>query len=183
MKRTAFLFSLLLSVSAFGEDRWRASVLRVQHGFGAAMAYAPNAAWDVEAGVGEQAYERPVTTFSVGANPAIPITVMRHYTAHPIDLFVTRHFPVSGRVTGFLSAGARYVEGPGQQPLTTFVNNLPVTSFTGVERRASAQAGGGVRLRLTPRTALRAEVTRLLRSNGSPVDPLTRAAAGVTWNF
>jgi hypothetical protein len=183
MKRTAFLLFLLLSVPAFGEDRWRASVLRVQHGFGAAMAYAPNAAWDVEAGVSEQSYEQPVSTFSVGANPAIPITMMRHYTAHPIDLFVTRHFPVSGPVTMFLRAGARYVEASGQQPRTTFGDSLPVTSFTGIERRASAQAGGGVLLRLTPRTALRAEVTRLLRSNGSRVDPLTRTAAGLSWHF
>jgi hypothetical protein len=144
------------------------------------MAYAPNAAWDVEAGVSEQSYEQPVSTFSVGANPAIPITMMRHYTAHPIDLFVTRHFPVSGPV---LRAGARYVEAAGQQPRTTFGDSLPVTSFTGIERRASAQAGGGVLLRLTPRTALRAEVTRLLRSNGSRVDPLTRTAAGLSWHF
>lgn len=183
MNRTTFLLFLLLSVPAFAEDRWRASVLRLQHGYGAAVAYAPSAAWDVEVAVSERSYEQPFTTFSAGTNLAIPITEFRHYTAHPIDLFVTRHFPTAGRVAAFVHAGARYVELPGQQPRTTIVVNLPVTSFSGSEHRTSAQAGGGVRLRLTPRTALRAEVTRLLRSKESRLDPLTRAAAGLSWRF
>jgi hypothetical protein len=38
-------------------------------------------------------------------------------------------------------------------------------------------------VRLTPRTALRAEVTRRLRSEHSALDPLTRAAAGLSWQF
>ena len=108
---------------------------------------------------------------------------MRHYTAYPIDLFVTRHFPTAGRVAAFVHAGARYVELPGQQPRTDFEGSLPSTSFSGADHRASAQAGGGVLLRLTPRTALRADVTRLLRSKGSRLDPLTRAAAGISWTF
>ena len=96
---------------------------------------------------------------------------------------MTRHFPTSGRLAAFVRAGARYVELPGQRPETTFVGNVPSTSFTGVEHRTSAQAGGGVLVRLTPRTALRAEVARLLRSSDSRLDPLTRAAVGVSWQF
>src|SRR5947208_2779298 len=118
--------------------------MRRQHGYGAAFAYAPSAAWDLEAAVSERSYEQPFSTFSVGTNPAIPITEVRHYTAHPIDLFVTRHFPAAGRVAAFVHAGARYVELPGQRPRTTFVGALPATSFSGSERRMSAQAGGGV---------------------------------------
>jgi hypothetical protein len=41
----------------------------------------------------------------------------------------------------------------------------------------------GVRVRLTPRTALRAEATRLLRSDGADFDPLTRFGIGVSWVF
>jgi len=63
------------------------------------------------------------------------------------------------------------------------VGGLPTTSFSGSEHRTSAQAGGGLLLRLTPRTALRAEVTRLLRSSESRLDPLTRTAAGLSWHF
>jgi len=181
--KPAILLLLLVSVPAFAEDQWRASVLRLQHGYGAAVAYAPTAAWDVEAVVSERSYEQPITTFFPGANPAIPITEVRHHTAHPIDLFVTRHFPPAGRIAAFVHAGARYVELPGHQPRTTFVGGLPTTSFSGVEHRTSAQAGGGLLLRLTPRTSLRAEVTRLLRSTESRLDPLTRMAAGLSWHF
>lgn len=49
--------------------------------------------------------------------------------------------------------------------------------------RTSVEAGVGVRVRLTDRTFLRADVMRLLRSDGSPIDPLTRGSAGVTWKF
>ena len=144
------------------------------------MAYAPSAAWDMEAGVSERSYLQPVTTFAIGG---IPLTEVRHYSVHPIDLYVTRHFASHGRVAPFVHAGARYVELPGQRPETTFENGIPSTSFSGTQRRGSAQAGGGVLVRLTARTALRAEVTRLLRSEESPLDPLTRATAGVSWYF
>jgi hypothetical protein len=178
MKHAMLLLLLLVSVPAFAEDQWRVSVLRMQYGYGAAVAYAPSAAWDVEAAVSERPYDYAVTVFG-----ATPITEVRHRTARPIDLFVTRHFPAAGRVAGFVHAGARYVELPGTQPRTTFVNGLPATRFSGTQRRTSAQAGGGLLVRLTPRTALRAEVTRLLRSEESRLDPLTRLAAGVSWHF
>src|SRR2546423_10190196 len=83
MKPTIILLALL-STPVFADglpERWRASVMRLQHGYGAAFAYAPSAAWDVEAAVSERSYEQPVSTFSVGTNPAIPITEVRHYTA------------------------------------------------------------------------------------------------------
>jgi hypothetical protein len=178
MKKAIFLL-LLLSVPAFAEDRWRASVLRMQYGYGAAMAYAPSAVWDVEAAVGEHSYEQPITTFF----GATPLTVVHHRTVYPIDLFVTRHFPAAGRLAAFVHAGAHYVGLPGHEPRTIFVNGLPATIFTGTEHRTSAQAGGGLLLRLTPRTALRAEVTRLLRSGDSSLDPLTRGAVGLSWHF
>jgi hypothetical protein len=146
MKRTAFLFLLLLTTPVFAQESWRVSVLRVQHGFGATMAYAPSAVWDVEAGVSEQSYDQPVSTFSVGN---MPITEVRHYTEHPIDLFVTRHFRSGSRVAAFLHAGARYVKAPSEFPRTYFDGNLPSTRFDGFAHRASAQAGGGLSLRLT----------------------------------
>lgn len=179
--RTRTLLLLLLACSpVFAQERWRASVLRVEHGFGAALAYAPNASWDVEAAVSHRGYEQPVTTFS---NGGIPLTVIEHHSVQPIDVFVTRHFAMGDRLGLFVHAGGRYVELPGNRPRTVFNNGLPATFFGGTLRRTSAQAGGGVRLRLTPRTALRAEVTRLMRSGDLVLDPLTRVAAGVSWHF
>jgi hypothetical protein len=180
MKHANLLLLLLVSVPAFAEDQWRVSVLRTQYGYGAAVAYAPSAEWDVEAAVSERQYDYPITTFF---GPT-PITEVWHRTARPIDLFVTRHFPAAGRVAPFVHAGARYVALPAYRPRpTTLVNGLPATIFTGMQRRTSAQAGGGLRVRLTPRTALRAEVTRLLRSEETHLDPLLRAVAGISWHF
>src|ERR1051325_2990490 len=117
MRRT-FLFLLLLSTPVFAQstDPWRASVLRVPHGYGAAMAYAPGAAWDSEAAVSERSSDQPVSTFGIGG---VAVTEFRHYATHPVDLYLTRHFAARGRVTPFLHAGARYVELAGQRPGTT----------------------------------------------------------------
>ena len=119
MRRT-FLFLLLLSTPVFAQstDPWRASVLRVPHGYGAAMAYAPSAAWDIEAAVSERSYDQPVSTFGIGG---VAVTEFRHYATHPVDLYLTRHFAARGRVTPFLHAGARYVELAGQRPETIYV--------------------------------------------------------------
>ena len=85
------------------------------------------------------------------------------------------------RVEPFVHAGARYVDTP-ERLETAIVNRLPVTRIT-FGSRISAQAGGGLLVRLTQRTAVRAEVTRLLRSNDSRFDPLTRVAGGLSWHF
>jgi hypothetical protein len=82
----------------------------------------------------------------------------------------------------------RYVDAPddppSSQPDAPSFNGLePVREGFGLRDRTSAQAGAGVRVRLTPRTALRAEVTRSLRSEDAQFDPLTRGAIGVSWRF
>jgi hypothetical protein len=184
MRRTfvlLFLLLLLAATSVFAQpsEHWRASVFRASKGYGAAMAYAASRAWDVEAAVGAWSYDQPFTTFT---NGVFPVTEFHHHTLHPIDLFVTRHLASHGRVAPFVHAGARYVGLPEQRPETVFENGVPATRY-GTRHRGSAQAGGGVLVRLTPRTALRADVTRLLRSQDSFADPLTRVAAGVSWRF
>jgi hypothetical protein len=84
---------------------------------------------------------------------------------------------VGERFGVFAQAGERYVELPAQRPQTTFGNGLPVTSFSGTVRRAGGRRGA------PPRTALRAQVTRLVRSGRSPLNPLTRVAAGLSRHF
>src|SRR5437870_253744 len=146
MRRTAVLPLLLLATPLFAADQpWRAGVMGVLHGGTVTFAYAPRPAWDVEAAASAQRYDRTVTQFLVDA---LPVTTFQRYTLNPVDLFVTRHFATGGRVTPFLHAGVRYVEMPDRIH-TDFVNNLPSSRFT-FGPRASAQAGGGVRLRLTP---------------------------------
>jgi hypothetical protein len=49
--------------------------------------------------------------------------------------------------------------------------------------RTSAQVGAGARIRLTPRTAIRAEINRLIRSESVDFDPLSRYAVGLSWLF
>jgi hypothetical protein len=70
--------------------------------------------------------------------------------------------------------------------MVTYPGDIPLYQARegfGFEDRLSAQAGAGVRVRLTPRTAFRAEATRLLRSEATAFDPLTRFAAGLRWVF
>jgi hypothetical protein len=182
MRRTATLLLLLLATPLFAveEGRWQTSVLGVLHGGTVTVAYAPHPSWGVEAAVSAQGYERVVTNFFVGA---LPVTTFQHYTLNPVDIFVTRHFATGSRITPYVHAGARYIEVP-DRPETDVSRDggLPSTRFT-FGSRTSAEAGGGVRLRLTRRTAVRVEATRLLRSNASRFDPLTRAAAGLSWHF
>jgi hypothetical protein len=112
------------------------------------------------------------------------------YRVTPVDVSLTRHFLADQAIAPYLRAGVRYVAAPhdGLRNTVTVVGPveqelLPVSGTYGFENRASLQAGGGVRVRLTERTGVRLEATRLLRSQGVDFDPLTRFAAGVTWKF
>jgi hypothetical protein len=182
MKQTALLLSLLFAMPLIAaEERWRMSALGMLHGGGVALSYAPRPGWDVEAAVSAQRYEYSYVTFNANGLP--PVTTFTHHITNPVDLFVTRHLATDRRIVPFVHAGVRYTDGD-LRARTDFSGGggLPATRLVFVGR-ASAQAGGGMRVRLTPRTALRMEVTRLLRSNDSYYDPLTRAAAGLSWHF
>ena len=157
---------------------------------GVAVAYSPLPSWDIELAAAAPSYRSPYVHFFGELPNVMPVTEFRRYTVHPIDLVGTRHFFADRRLSPFVRAGVRFVAGPdnlndafpGIPPGGTYV---PVHSGygTGFDSRLSTQAGAGVRLHLTPRTALRAEVTRLLRSDESAFDPLTRGAVGVSWQF
>ena len=194
MRRTLILL-LLAATPLFAADapeRWRMSVLRVRHGAGFTAAYAPNARWDVELGVAEQRFTGPYVGVSYGPPPLgiAPVTRFKSYTVHPIDLSVRRRWTNGGRLTPYLFAGARYIDAPNDPPNPFPVpptappaGFVPVTAGFHLHNRASAQAGAGTLVRLTPRTALRVEVARLARSDGAPFDPLTRVSAGLSWHF
>lgn len=181
MRRTAILLPLLFAAPLFAADEpWRVSVMRVQRGFSASMAYAPRPAWDVEGAVSEQSYDGPTAPPFLGGPPATP-----HYTLRPVDLFLTHHFLSGSRVSPYVRAGARYVRTPDGTHVTRFFSDGTPPRDEGFKfvTRDSAQLGAGARLRLTPRSALRVEVIRLLRSDASHYDPQTRAAAGLSWHF
>jgi len=170
--------------SAAGPTGLKASVLRVQHGFGVTLAYVPNGAWGIEAGLAEQSFQAAFTGIGISGGGAVPLTFSQSFTVHPVDLLVTRQFARGARVSPYVRAGARYVGAPEtQSPVALAPGQTPVTLGFHLQDRTSAQAGGGVLIRLTPRTALRAEATRLLRSNDAAFDPLTRVAAGLSWDF
>lgn len=148
------------------------------------MAYAPNAAWDLELGVSDLSFSHLTTTFGLDS---LPFTLISNYTVYPADLFATRHFLTDARVSPFVRAGARYVDAPddpnpGFQVVPGF-GPLPISTLDRSNRQASLQAGGGILVRLTRRTALRGDVTRLLRNRHRQFDPLTRVAAGLSWHF
>ncbi|HKR63107.1 MAG TPA: hypothetical protein VJZ00_05190 [Thermoanaerobaculia bacterium] len=207
MKRT-ILFAALVMLSCsslFAEDtRWRVSVLAAEisedsrAGTGVGIAYAPVPQWDVELTVASRSLLSPYTRlFYIPATENvpgsfIPATEYRRYTVRPIDVALTRHFLADQVISPYLRAGVRYVQAPrdpsGTTILVPVIQPSPIPVFQlregfGLHDRTSTQAGAGVRVRLTPRTALRAEVTRLLRSERADFDPLTRYAAGVSWAF
>lgn len=168
----------------------------VHAGVGLGIAYVPAPQWDVELTVASQTHRSPYTrlffTPAPGGQPSylVPVTEFRDYRVHPVDLSVTRHFLTTQAIAPYVRAGVRYVNAPGDPaPVTTVISSpsdiplFQVQEGYGFENRMSAQAGAGVRVRLTPRTAFRAEATRLLRSEEADFDPLLRYAVGLSWMF
>lgn len=166
-------------------------------GVAVGVAYAPTPQWDVEMTVATQTHRSPYTRIFYVPGPdgtpgqTYPGTEFHDYRVTPVDLSVTRHFLIDQPIAPYVRAGVRYVAAPDDPSLTPVFITMPTITLPlielgggfGLEDRLSAQAGAGVRLRLTQRTALRAEATRLLRSEASPFDPLTRYAVGVSWLF
>jgi hypothetical protein len=210
--RTSILAVLLLTNFAVhaAEHPWRVSVLATDisnqrshpwddgfnAGIGVAVSYAPTEAWDAELSVASQEhralYTRFVTSQDVpGIQPGgfYPVSEYRNFTVNPISLSATRRFLAAQRVSPYVRAGVRYIDAPSDPenpffaPADPNVGFEPIQVGFNVSDRTSVEAGVGVRVRLTDRTFLRADVMRLLRSDGSIIDPLTRGSAGVTWKF
>lgn len=207
----ALLFSCSSLWAADAADRWRISILASEisqgghqpwsedphAGISVGIAYLPAPQWDVELTTGSQSHTSPYTRFTTilygNGTLNVPVTELHRYRVRPVDLAVTRHFLAGQAVMPYVRAGLRYVDAPGS-PQTTYtvpvfssdgssIALTPVREGFGFRDRMSAQAGAGVRVRLTERTALRAEANRLLRSEGTDFDPLTRYAVGVSWKF
>lgn len=203
---------LLGSSSLFAADaptgQWRISVLAseiseksqpwsdTQAGVGLGIAYAPTAQWDVELTVASRSHVSPYTRLMLVQFPTVtdpglvvPVTEFRSYRVTPIDLSATRHFLADSPIAPYVRAGVRYVGAPGDPASTISYAPIPGSPFIPVTEgfhfgdRISAQAGAGARIRLTPRTAIRAEVNRLIRSDAADFDPLTRYAVGLSWLF
>jgi hypothetical protein len=177
-----------------GSDAWADDA---HAGVALGVAYAPSPQWDVELTIASQTHRSPYTMFFLAPAPegqpsfVYPVTEFRQYRVLPIDVSVTRHFLTDQPIAPYVRAGVRHVakpDAPTPSMITHFagpiINDLdPVESGFGFEDRLSAQAGAGVRVRLTPRTAFRVEATRLLRSDRIDFDPLMRYAAGLSWMF
>ena len=192
--------SILASeISAPSGEAWSDDV---HAGVSLGIAYAPAAQWDVELTAASQSHISPYARFFYAPGPAgVPgVTYTSHefrrYRVTPFDLSVTRHFRTDQAIAPYVRAGVRYVKSPADSaptfnaaapvglpsdPLYPYI--IPVSEGFGFDDRLSTQAGAGVRVRMTPRTAVRAEVNRLLRSDGVDFDPLTRYAVGLSWLF
>lgn len=177
--------SVLAAEIAEAGDPWS----DVHAGVGVAVTYAANAAWDLEFSTASQSYRSPYVQFQAfpGSQFEVPTTTFRRYTVHPVELSVARRFFTASRLSARVAAGVRYVDAPndpdnGPVP-PPYMGLQPVVEGYGFANRTSVQAGAGLAFRLTERTALRADVMRLLRSREVAFDPLTRAAIGVTWKF
>jgi hypothetical protein len=195
---TRWRLSILASeISAPSDNAWSDDA---HAGLSLGVAYAPTAQWDVELTAGSQTHVSPYTrVFYVpgppGAPQIYPATEYRRYRVTPFDVSVTRHFLTEQKIAPYVRAGVRYVTAPDDPSATWSIvlpypgNSdglsypVPVSEGFGMRDRLSTQAGAGVRVRLTPRTAVRAEVNRLLRSEGVDFDPLTRYAVGLSWLF
>ncbi|HEY0370434.1 MAG TPA: hypothetical protein VGD79_00425 [Thermoanaerobaculia bacterium] len=163
------------------------------------IAYAPSPQWDAELTVASQTHISPYTRVFYAPLPGgapgsvYPSTEFHEYRVNPVDLSVTRHFLTGQRITPYVRAGVRYVKGPNDPspdnvgtPIYRGPDDLPfvqVSEGYGLDDRLSVQAGAGMRLRLTSRTAVRAEATRLIRTDKSDFDPLLRYAVGLSWMF
>ena len=206
----ALLF-LACSSSLFADDRWRLSILASEiavssdnalsddahGGVGVGIAYRPMIDWDVELTVSALTQRSPYMRLFYVPNPdgspgqIYPSTEYRDYRVMPVDLSITRHFLADQPIAPYLRAGVRYVDAPEDPGASSFtvigppgeLIAIPVQEGFFLHDRTSAQAGAGARVRLTPRTSLRAEVNRLLRSKGADFDPLTRFAVGLSWAF
>lgn len=149
----------------------------------------PNANWDLEFSAASQSYRSPYVQFQTvpGSQFEVPTTSFRRYTVHPVELSVARRFFTGRRLSARLAAGVRHVDAPNDpndRPVPPPFNGLdPVVEGYGFANRTSVQAGAGFAFRLTERTALRADVMRLLRNSEVAFDPLTRTSVGVTWRF
>lgn len=171
-------------------------------GVGLGIAYAPVPEWDVELTVASQEHVSPYTRMfysllppEQGPGQLFPVTEYRRYRVTPLDLSATRHFLADGVIAPYVRAGVRYVSAPADPaPTSTFITpsypvqqpNVPIVAVSEgfhLADRTSAQVGAGARIRLTPRTAIRAEVNRLIRSDEADFDPLTRYAVGLSWLF
>jgi hypothetical protein len=169
-------------------------------GIGVGVAYAPSPQWDLELTVSSQSHRSPYTRLvyfpGVNGTPGLvaPFFEFREYHVRPVDLSMTRHFLTDQPIAPYVRAGVRYVDAPEDNGTASFIIPAfpggdalsPPFQFSegfGFRDRVSAQAGAGVRVRVTPRTAFRVEATRLIRSDKVDFDPLTRYAAGVSWLF
>lgn len=175
-------------------------------GVGLGLAYAPTPLWDVELTVASQTHTSPYTRIfyatSTPGTPGLvyPVTEFHEYRVTPVDLSATRHLLPDQPISPYVRAGVRYVKAPADPygstlemypvPMTDYVplpvtgdGPIPVTGGFGFSDRVSAQAAAGMRVRLTERMALRAEATRLLRSDEAEFDPLMHYAVGLSWLF
>jgi outer membrane protein W len=206
-----FCCSSLWAADASG-NRWRISILASEisapadnvywddthAGVSVGLAYAPTPQWDVEFTAATQTHTSQYSRlfYSPGLDGAPGVTYpsfeFHRYRVTPFDLSVTRHFRADQVISPYLRAGVRYVQAPDNPAPQTIIIGpfepggpylIPVSEGFNLSDRLSTAAGAGVRVKLTPRTAIRGEVNRLLRSEGADFDPLTRYAVGVSWLF
>lgn len=208
---TAVLLLCSSAFAADHPDRWRVSILAAEisttqthawsddtrAGLSVGLAYAPTPQWDLELTAASQSHVSAYARMFYAPAPngpgmLYPVTEFRRYRVVPVDLSVTRHFLTDQPIAPYVRAGVRYVDAPGDPTLPSVIvgygpgDNIPLVQVAegfGFRDRTSVQAGAGVRVRMTPRTALRAEATRLLRSDAADFDPLTRFGIGVSWVF
>jgi outer membrane protein W len=187
--------SILASeISSAGNQPWSDDV---HAGLGVGVAYAPTPSWDMELTLASQTHRSPLSRLFYVPSPngaagqTFVVTEFHEYRVMPVDLSVTRHFLTTQAIAPYVRAGVRYVNSPNDPSSLGFAAPVfpaenvivPVASGFGFHNRLSAQAGAGVRVRLTSRTALRVEAARLLRSDAVDFDPLTHYAAGLSWRF
>lgn len=146
-------------------------------GIGLQWDHAWNVRWSTDASV---MWDRRHTVGTRFEN-SVPVTTREAVDTYPVDVMMRYHFLNDSRWTPYLSAGAHYVNGPGNELAST---PLPAgMTLQHFGSRLSAQVGVGTKFRITPRLGLQFDLKRQLRHDGVFYDPLTRGSFGVNWKF
>ena len=160
---------------------------------GVAASHALNQWWSAEASIAYRQSHSYVSVFvPVGAGgvagpggTSAPVTLNREARTFPIDASMRFHFANGSRWKPYVSAGARFVNASNVlvNYFTPDASGYSPVQTKRADNRLSAEVGAGLTVMLTRRFGLRGDVKRLLRSDDSPFDPLTRTTYGMEWKF
>ncbi len=173
MRRTLFLLSLFVTVSAFGQHRPSKNAFTI---------FLSNPSFGWSEGGGSIAEGGAGVGFERQLTPRISAVVSAaweqyhafegdrrfSYEVVPVNVVARYHFLTGRRVSPYLGLGGRYVNAPAS---------------VAAQRQFTLVANGGLMFRVGHRLDLFADYKRGLAEEGRQYDPQSKVSAGVRWRF